>query len=109
MLRASSEQRGTSDEQGRCRIELSADDAGAYVLPATLGRVTLQAVLDAIEERHPVLRGTIHDHGTKQRRAFVRYFACEKDWSLESPDAELPESIVTGKEPFMVVGAIAGG
>ena len=76
---------------------------------ASGSRVTLQAVLDALEERHPVLRGTIRDHGTKQRRAFVRYFACEKDWSLESPDAELPESIVTGKEPFMVVGAIAGG
>jgi hypothetical protein len=72
-------------------------------------RVTIGTVLDALEAKHPNLRGTIRDHGTKQRRAFVRYFACAKDWSLQPPETPLPEEVISGKEPFMVVGAIAGG
>jgi molybdopterin synthase sulfur carrier subunit len=71
--------------------------------------ITLRAVLDALEAKHPMLRGTIRDHGTFQRRAFVRFFACGQDLSLQSPDVALPEAVVNGQEPFMVVGAIAGG
>lgn len=71
--------------------------------------VTQRSVLDALEARHPVLRGTIRDHVTRERRAFVRFFACEQDLSHEPPDAPLPEAVVTGAEPFLVVGAIAGG
>ena len=71
--------------------------------------VTQRAVLDALEARYPVLRGTIRDHVTQQRRAFVRFFACEQDLSHEAPDAPLPEAVATGAEPFMVVGAMAGG
>lgn len=73
------------------------------------GEVTQRAVLDALEERFPVLRGTIRDHDTGKRRAFVRFFACEEDLSHESPDAPLPADVVSGKEPFLVVGAMAGG
>jgi molybdopterin synthase sulfur carrier subunit len=71
--------------------------------------VTQRSVLDALEARHPVLRGTIRDHGTLRRRAFVRFFACEEDLSHEQPDAELPAEVAAGKEPFLVVGAMAGG
>lgn len=73
------------------------------------GPVTQRAILDALESRFPVLRGTIRDHTTKERRAFVRFFACEQDFSLDSPDAPLPEAVAAGKEPFLVVGAMAGG
>jgi hypothetical protein len=73
------------------------------------GAVTLGALLDALEDRYPVLRGTIRDHVTLKRRAFVRYFACEEDLSHDPPDAPLPEAVVTGTEPFLVVGAMAGG
>jgi hypothetical protein len=73
------------------------------------GPVTQGSVLDALEARYPMLRGTMRDHATKQRRPFVRFFACEEDLSHEPPDAPLPEAVVAGKEPFMVVGAIAGG
>ena len=73
------------------------------------GQITQRSVLDALEARHPALRGTIRDHVTQERRAFVRFFACEQDLSHESPDAPLPEAVVTGAEPFLVVGAIAGG
>lgn len=71
--------------------------------------VTQRSVLDALETRYPMLRGTIRDHVTKERRAFLRYFACEEDLSHESPDAPLPEAVASGKEPFIVIGAIAGG
>lgn len=71
--------------------------------------VTLRAVLDALEARHPVLRGTIRDHGTLKRRPFIRFFACKEDLSLEPPDIKLPEAIINGAEPFLVVGAMAGG
>ena len=73
------------------------------------GRVTQRSVLDALEARYPMLRGTIRDHVTQRRRPFVRFFACEQDLSHESPDAPLPDAVAAGKEPFLVVGAIAGG
>jgi len=73
------------------------------------GRPTQRAVLDALEDRYPMLRGTIRDQVTQQRRAFVRFFACEEDLSHELPDAPLPDAVVTGAEPFLVVGAMAGG
>jgi hypothetical protein len=73
------------------------------------GAVTQRSVLDALEARYPVLRGTIREHGTLKRRAFIRFFACEEDLSHESPDAPLPDAVASGKEPFMVIGAIAGG
>ena len=73
------------------------------------GPVTQRSVLDALEARCPTLRGTIRDHVTQQRRPFVRFFACEEDVSHESPDAALPEAVARGAEPFMIVGAIAGG
>jgi hypothetical protein len=73
------------------------------------GPATQAAVLDALESRHPVLRGTIRDHVTRKRRAFVRFFACGEDLSHEPPDAPLPEAVARGDEPFRVVGAMAGG
>jgi sulfur-carrier protein len=73
------------------------------------GAVTQRTVLDALEARYPMLRGTIRDHSTQQRRAFLRFFACEEDLSHESPDAPLPDAVASGKEPFIVIGAIAGG
>ena len=73
------------------------------------GQVTLRSVLDALESAYPMLRGTMRDHVTQQRRPFVRFFACEEDLSHESPDAPLPDAVATGAEPFLVVGAIAGG
>ncbi len=71
--------------------------------------VTVRSVLDALEARYPMLRGTIRDHVTLERRPFLRFFACEEDLSLESPDTPLPEAVVSGKEPFFIIGAIAGG
>ncbi len=73
------------------------------------GPVTQRSVLDALEARYPMLKGTIRDHVTQQRRAFMRFFACQEDLSLESPDSPLPDAVVDGKEPFLVIGAIAGG
>jgi hypothetical protein len=73
------------------------------------GPVTQRSVLDALEAHYPMLRGAIRDHETLQRRAFLRFFACEEDLTHESPDASLPEAVVSGKEPFIVIGAIAGG
>ena len=74
-----------------------------------LERPTQRSVLDALESAHPVLRGTIRDHGTKERRAFIRFFACGRDLSLEPADDPLPEEVATGEQPFRVVGAMAGG
>ncbi|HJX01121.1 MAG TPA: MoaD/ThiS family protein [Terriglobales bacterium] len=71
--------------------------------------VTMRSVLDALEARYPVLRGTIRDHGTLQRRPFLRFFACEEDLSHQSPDDPLPAAIASGAEPFLIIGAIAGG
>jgi molybdopterin converting factor small subunit len=73
------------------------------------GQVTQRSVLDALEARYPMLRGTIRHQVTHQRRAFVRFFACEQDLSHEPPDTPLPDAVVTGAEPFLVVGAMAGG
>jgi hypothetical protein len=73
------------------------------------GRVTQRSVLDALEAAYPTLRGTIRDYKTQARRPFVRFFACEEDLSHESPDAPLPAAVAEGKEPFLVIGAIAGG
>ena len=73
------------------------------------GPVTVRTVVDAVEARYPMLLGTIRDQVTKQRRPFLRFFACEEDWSHDSPDQELPEQVAAGKEPLLIVGAIAGG
>ena len=70
---------------------------------------TLRSVLDALENSYPMLRGTIRDHVTLQRRAFLRFFVCQEDWSHEPPDKPLPDAIVSGAEPFLIIGAIAGG
>lgn len=71
--------------------------------------VSVRTVMDALETRYPMLRGTVRDHVTKERRAFLRFFVCEEDWSLRPADAELPEAVAAGREPFVVLGAIAGG
>jgi molybdopterin synthase sulfur carrier subunit len=73
------------------------------------GPVTQRSVLDVLEGNHPSLRGTIRDMGTKRRRPMLRFFACEEDWSDAPPDAPLPEAVVSGREPFLIIGAIAGG
>ena len=82
---------------------------GSEVTLELSGPVTQRSVLDALEAAYPMLRGTIRDHDTLQRRAFLRFFACEEDLSHEQPDAPLPEAVALGKEPFIVIGAIAGG
>jgi sulfur-carrier protein len=73
------------------------------------GQATQRSILDALESRYPMLRGTLRDHVTQQRRPFVRFFACEQDLSHDPPDTPLPEAVASGAEPFLVVGAIAGG
>jgi len=73
------------------------------------GTVTQRSILDALEASYPMLKGTVRDHVTLKRRPFVRFFACEEDWSHESPEAPLPEAVATGAEPFLIVGAMAGG
>jgi hypothetical protein len=73
------------------------------------GPLTQRSVLDALEAKYPMLRGTIRDHVTQERRSFIRFFACGEDWSHESPDTPLPEAVATGAEPFLIVGALAGG
>ncbi len=73
------------------------------------GAVTQRSILDALEAAYPMLRGTLRDHVTQQRRPFVRFFACQEDLSHESPDAPLPDAVASGAEPFLIVGAIAGG
>jgi sulfur-carrier protein len=84
----------------QCTAEVSLD---------AMGPVTQRTVLDALEARYPVLRGTIRDYATQLRRPMLRFFACEEDWSNEPPDAPLPEAVATGQEPLWIVGAIAGG
>lgn len=73
------------------------------------GPVTMRSILDALEARYPVLQGTIRDHGSIKRRPLIRFFVCEQDWSYEDPEAPLLEAVASGREPFFVVGAIAGG
>ena len=82
---------------------------GSEVTLEIQGQATLSSVLDTLEASYPMLRGTIRDHTTLQRRAFLRFFACEEDLSHEPPDAPLPQAVVTGAEPFIIIGAIAGG
>jgi molybdopterin synthase sulfur carrier subunit len=82
---------------------------GAEVKLEIHGQATQRSVLDALEARYPMLRGTIRDHVTQERRPFLRFFACEEDLSLEAPDAPLPDAVASGAEPFLVIGAIAGG
>ena len=82
---------------------------GAEVELEVEGPVTQRSILDALEARYPTLRGTIRDHATQQRRPFLRFFACMEDLSHESPDAPLPDAVASGAEPFVVLGAIAGG
>ena len=82
---------------------------GAEVELAVASPVTVRRALDALEARYPMLRGTIREYETGQRRAFLRFFACEEDWSHEGMDAELPEAVVAGREPLLIIGAIAGG
>jgi sulfur-carrier protein len=88
--------RGLARIQGEIQLEIA-------------GAVTQRSVLDAIEANYPMLSGTIRDHVTQERRPFLRFFACEEDWSHHSPDTPLPEEVVSGKEPLLIVGAIAGG
>jgi hypothetical protein len=82
---------------------------GAEVQLEVEGPVTQRTILDTLETRYPVLRGTIRDHVSQERRPFLRFFACKQDFSHESPDAPLPEAVATGVEPFLVIGAVAGG
>jgi len=82
---------------------------GSEVAVEVPSPVTIRSVLDALEDSYPMLRGTIRDHDTLNRRAFLRFFASEEDWSHEPTDKPLPESVASGKEPFVVIGAIAGG
>src|SRR5579875_3700424 len=97
-------------DQGRAaRAPANASQVDGEVEIAIDGLVTQRAVLDALESRYPVLRGAIRDAGTGQRRAFVRFFACEQDLSHEAPDDPLPEEVAQGKEPYLIVGAMAGG
>jgi hypothetical protein len=96
------------------RVELPAHlrtlaRVGGEVTVDVAGPVTQRSVLDALEAAYPVLRGTIRDHGTLKRRAFLRFFACEEDLSHDPPDAALPDRVASGEEPFMIVGALAGG
>lgn len=83
--------------------------AGAEIQLEVAGPVTQRTVLDALEAKYPMLRGTIRDHVTHERRPFLRFFACSEDYSLEPPDTPLPEEIASGKEPLLIIGAIAGG
>ncbi len=96
------------------RVELPAHlrtlaRVGGEVSIEVHGPVTLRSVLDALEATYPVLRGTIRDHGTLKRRAFLRFFACEQDLSHQPPDEALPPPVASGAEPFLIIGALAGG
>ena len=82
---------------------------GSEVMIEVNGPATQRSVLDALENSYPVLRGTIRDHVTHERRPFLRFFACAEDWSHEAPDAPLPKEVTSGAEPFLIIGAIAGG
>ena len=105
---------GAADEVRRVRVVLpyhlrNLAHVGNEIELEIAGPVTVRTIVDAVEARYPMLLGTIRDHATKQRRPFLRFFACEEDLSHESPDAALPEAIAEGKEPLLIVGAIAGG
>ena len=100
--------------KGIIRVELPAHlrtlaRVGSEVQISVDGRVTTSSILDSLEAAYPVLCGTIRDHVTQQRRPFLRFFACSEDWSHEQPDAPLPDAVASGAEPFLIIGAIAGG
>jgi molybdopterin synthase sulfur carrier subunit len=96
--------------EGELRLEVEVEvGGGGEAGSGTGGRVTLGAILDALEARYPVLRGTIREHGTLRRRPFIRFFACREDWSLEPPGTPVPEAVARGEEPLLIVGAMAGG
>jgi len=82
---------------------------GSEVQIAIEGPATVSSLIDALEIRYPTLKGTVRDYGTQQRRPFLRFFVCGEDWSLESLDSRLPDKIIKGEEPFLIIGAIAGG
>lgn len=121
------QQTSPTGNRGGCSISSDSHNAGAtirVVLPfhlrtlagvddevrvAVRGRPSVASALDALEERFPMLRGTIRDHVTRRRRPFIRFFACRRDFSNEAPESELPEDVARGAEPLLVVGAIAGG
>lgn len=84
-------------------------NSGREVQVSVEGLPTIGKVMDALENQYPMLRGTVRDHHTRQRRAFIRFFACGEDWSLEPVDTPLPERVIQGEEPFRIVGAMAGG
>lgn len=92
----------------RTLAKLEAGAGGEATLDVS-APVTVKAVLDALEEKYPTLRGTIREYGTGQRRAFLRFFVCEQDWSHEPLDKPLPETVASGREPMLIIGAIAGG
>jgi len=103
-----------TDSQSTIRVELPAHlrtlaRVGKEVQVTVEGVVTQRSILDALEAAYPVLQGTIRDHVTYKRRDFLRFFVCSEDCSFESPDAPLPDAIASGAEPFMIIGAIAGG
>ena len=103
-----------AESAGRVRVILpyhlrTLAGVGAEVTLEVAAPVTVARVLDALEARYPMLRGTIREYETGQRRAFLRFFACEEDWSHERLDAELPEAVAEGREPLLIIGAIAGG
>jgi molybdopterin synthase sulfur carrier subunit len=105
---------GAADGVRRVRVVLpyhlrNLAHVGSEIELELAGPVTVRSVVDAIEAHYPMLLGTIRDHATKQRRPFLRFFACEEDLSHDSPDADLPDAVATGKEPLLIVGAIAGG
>jgi molybdopterin synthase sulfur carrier subunit len=96
------------------RVELPAHlrtlaRVGSEVQLSVEGQITQRSILDALETSYPMLRGTIRDHVTQQRRPFLRFFVCSEDWSHELPDAPLPDAVASGAEPFLIIGAIAGG
>jgi molybdopterin synthase sulfur carrier subunit len=82
---------------------------GSEVQVPVIGPLTIASVIDGLEAKYPMLKGTVRDYGTNQRRPFLRFFVCGEDWSLESLEAPLPEKIAKGEEPFLIIGAIAGG
>ncbi|HET7151708.1 MAG TPA: MoaD/ThiS family protein [Candidatus Acidoferrum sp.] len=105
---------GQPAQSGKIRVVLPPHLRGLAKISGEIkleipGPVTVRSVLDALEANYPMLQGTIRDHVTQQRRPFLRFFACEEDITHESPDAPLPDEVVTGKEPLLIIGAIAGG
>src|SRR6266403_1346063 len=94
---------------GRSTLRRTLAPVSSEVQLEIVGPVTQRSVLDALEAQYPMLRGTIRDHVTRERRPFLRFFACEEDYSLEPPDTPLPDAVASGKEPLLIIGAIAGG